>query len=56
MALEGPADSTIALPLRVAGPPPMRKETKLINIGPSLLVTYITGDPQMPSSQITLEI
>ena len=36
--------------------PPMRKETNLINIGPSLLVIYITGDPRMPSSQITLEI
>lgn len=43
-------------PLTSGRPPPMRKETKLINIGPSLLVTYITGDPQMPSSQITLEI
>ena len=36
-------------------PPPMRQETNLINTGPSLLVTYITGDPRMLSSQTTLE-
>ena len=36
--------------------PLMRKETNLINTGPFLLETYITGDPQMLSFQITLEI
>ena len=55
MSPEGPADSTVALPLRGAGPP-MRKETNLINIGPSLLVTYITAEPRMLCSQTTLEI
>ena len=36
--------------------PLMRQETNLINTGPSLLVTYITGDSRMLSSQTTLEI
>ena len=36
--------------------PLMRKETNLINTGPFLLETYITGEPQMLSFQITLEI
>ena len=36
--------------------PSMRQETNLINTGPFLLVTYITGNPKMLSSQTTLEL